>query len=71
MCDARVAPECSRNAYVGYFSPIVIFSLRFRITNGGRGHGMLAGIPIPSDAWGNGGHWIIQFVSGRTLALDF
>lgn len=71
MCDARVAPECSRNAYVGYSSPIVIFSLRFRIANGGRGHGMLAGIPIPSDAWGNGGHWIIQFVSGRTLALDF
>lgn len=71
MCGARVEPECSRNAYVGYSSPIVIFSLRFRIANGGRGHGMLAGIPIPSDAWGNGGHWIIQFVSGRTLALDF
>lgn len=69
MCDGRVEPECSRNACVGHVSPIVISSLRFRTTNG-EGD-VLAGIPVPSDEWGKGGHLIIQFVNGGTSALDF
>lgn len=69
MCDGRVEPEYARNACAGHVSPIVIFSLRFRTTNG-EGD-LLAGIPVPSDEWGNGGHLIIQFVNGGTSALDF